>query len=231
MRKSSFKTAAFTLIELLVVITIIAILVGIALPTFSKVQEKGNITKGMNNARQVGLALKLYASDNDGRYPDSAPGFTPISSNDVMRELVKDGQVTNEAIFGCPASSKGNPDGDLGEPDQHLEAATPGENHWDMARGLNDSTPGNYPLLWENALSATWNPRWDPTQPAVAVDGRTWSGGKVILLLNDGSVATYRVANRTSQSELEDLGQGGRNLFTSAARANEPQVLGAQSGN
>lgn len=60
---------AFTLIELLVVIAIIAILVGIALPVFSTVQEKGRITQDMNNLRQIGIATQLYLNDHDSILP------------------------------------------------------------------------------------------------------------------------------------------------------------------
>src|SRR5215204_1983520 len=60
----------FTLIELLVVISIIALLAGIALPVFSQVQERAAQTKDLSNAKQIGLACKLYATDNDGKYPD-----------------------------------------------------------------------------------------------------------------------------------------------------------------
>ena len=65
--------SAFTLIELLVVITIIAILASIALPVFNGVTERANQTKDLSNAKQIGLALKLFASDNNGAFPSKAP--------------------------------------------------------------------------------------------------------------------------------------------------------------
>ena len=64
MKKVNILRGGFTLIELLVVITIIAILASLALPVYSKIQERGNIIKGTNNVRQIGLALKLFAQDN-----------------------------------------------------------------------------------------------------------------------------------------------------------------------
>lgn len=68
---------AFTLIELLVVITIIAILVGIALPVFSSVQEKARITQDMSNLRQLGIATQTYLNDHDGiLFSTAAPAGT-----------------------------------------------------------------------------------------------------------------------------------------------------------
>lgn len=63
---------AFTLIELLVVIAIIAVLAGLAFSTFQRVMIQADTTKSASNLRQLGNALMLYASENNGYYPPVA---------------------------------------------------------------------------------------------------------------------------------------------------------------
>src|SRR5258707_1192787 len=65
----SLRSQGFTLIELLVVISIIAILAGFALPVFASAQKKGRLTDQLNNGKQIGTAMKMYAGDNGGSYP------------------------------------------------------------------------------------------------------------------------------------------------------------------
>jgi prepilin-type N-terminal cleavage/methylation domain-containing protein/prepilin-type processing-associated H-X9-DG protein len=74
-RGARCQGGAFTLIELLVVVLIIGILAAILLPVLAKAKRSAIITQCRNNEHQQGLALLMYANDNQDFLPDGANGY------------------------------------------------------------------------------------------------------------------------------------------------------------
>ena len=77
--------SAFTLVELLVVIGIIAILIGILLPTLNRARESAKKTACLSNIRELGNAFRLYAASNKDIMPIGCVGVASAASNNQLQ--------------------------------------------------------------------------------------------------------------------------------------------------
>ncbi len=69
--RADARRKAFTLIELLVVISIIAVLMGVLLPSLNMARKFGRRAVCMANVRRLSVSMRLYLDTNDGKFmPD-----------------------------------------------------------------------------------------------------------------------------------------------------------------
>lgn len=215
------KLNAFTLIELLVVISIIAILAGIALPVFGEVQVRGAQTKALSNAKQVGLACKLFAQDYNGNFPiyTDPVNRTGVASdaNAALTTLIPD-YIQDKSVFAIPKSVYCKNAGLRGGDQNKLGNA---ENEWAYVVGLNDTSNSRFPLLADGFAAGADYYTDDESQA-----GGVWKGKKAVVIRVDisGAVeATYKQGSKFTVKRDDDPT---KNAFAKDASGTPPWLNG-----
>lgn len=103
-----WRRCAFTLVELLTVIAVLAVLAALILSGINVLRERANEAKCVSNLRQIGVGIRLYSNDNDGKIPTSAaPSSMPGTDSfcEWIALLHNGGYVDTYEIYACPSDA------------------------------------------------------------------------------------------------------------------------------
>jgi len=98
------RGGGFTLVELLVVISIIALLTGILMPVLGKARKSAKSTVCKGQLRNVGMALRIYVSENN----DTMPFAAQLPSEEPNLPCITDvllPQLKVREVMRCPGDT------------------------------------------------------------------------------------------------------------------------------
>lgn len=189
--KRPCRRNGFSWIETVIVTLILAVLLALAIPAALRVRLQGAQMKDLNNGKQIYLGLKLFATDNDGRFPwadfDPATGGPALSGNKVSSSNAAFQNICPQYISQRATFYVENSAWTPVPPAQRTSAAPltrPGENAYAYVPGLNVNSNAAFPLI-ADAFSKTVG----VYSNVKGQKGSLWKGQKALVIRVDGSTA------------------------------------------
>ncbi|HVV72242.1 MAG TPA: hypothetical protein VG733_04140 [Chthoniobacteraceae bacterium] len=220
------RKSAPTYTEIFVTLVLVVV-VGVLLGVYKTwIPWKINNVKVLGNARQIALALQLYAQDHGGKFPsytlqNGTPTTTPVADSNTAFAQLFPTYVDQEALFWVPQSafcSPNPPDEIIDKPplDSPVQTLKSGENEWAYVLGLGTSSGPEFPLLADGFA--------DPVAHTYTSDrskkGGVWNGRKALLIHADGSANVLDVNQSTMTITGSNGGPAPGDIFTTANSAN-----------
>ncbi len=198
---------AFTLVELLLAIVLTVILLGLLQPTHCRARESARRANCMSNVRNIGLAFKQYAVDNNNSFPTIVTSNNGITSTSVFLSLTNGGYLQPGKIYVCPSDKKKKPfkktffsSGSFTEANNSyacVVANATGTN------GMTEAASSDQPLLFDEGLIGA--PGY-----AINLTNATWSAASPHK--TDGGNIFY-VGGHAGWKKRFDTGSDGTNGF------------------
>ena len=124
-RVRAHPSRGFTMVELLAVVAVIALLMGLLLPTLRWVSERARCTQCLSNLRCIGQAVALYAESWKGQYPLSSHKAGSVLARGAWLQSLQEFGA-EPAVRLCPSDADARGKSTSYATNEHFEPLTPG---------------------------------------------------------------------------------------------------------